>query len=120
MRPASRCCLATFLSGAIVGLLKFDKGDETMSLFQDLLHRMDYFCGVSNAFTDIRQLDAYVLQAEFVVSSFSGEEGNMRSFQESLLPFLLHQCQENFPLQSWNRKASEFCANMTPSGERSI
>lgn len=90
--------LATFLSGAIVGLLKFGKGDETMSLFQDLLHRMDYFCGVSNAFTDIRQLDAYVLQAEFVVSSFSGEEGNMRSFQESLLPFLLHQCQEKLPL----------------------
>lgn len=90
--------LATFLSGAIVGLLKFEENSENMSLFQDLLYRMDYFCGVSNAFTDIRELDNYVLQAEFVVSSFFGEEGNMRSFQESLLPFLLHQCREKLPL----------------------
>lgn len=90
--------LATFLSGSIMGLLKFDKGDETMSLFQDLLQRMDYFCGVSNAFADIRKLDDYVLQAEFVVSSFTGEEGNIRRFQDSLLSYLLYQCCGNLPL----------------------
>lgn len=90
--------LATFLSGAIVGLLKFEENSENMSLFQDLLHRMDYFCGISNAFTDIREMDNYVLQAEFVVSYFSVEEGNMRLFKNSLLPYLLHQCQEKLPI----------------------
>lgn len=90
--------LPTFLSGSIVGLLKISQNNETMSLFQDLLHRMDYFCGISNAFTDIQRLDAYVLQAEFVVSSFADTDGNLRQFQDSLLPYLLHQCREKLPL----------------------
>lgn len=90
----------TFLSGSIVGLLKLQEDNEAMEIFRDLLLKMDYFCGVSNPFTDIQKLDDCYHQADFVVDIFSANSAeNLLTFQDCLLPYMLRQCCGKLPFQ---------------------
>ena len=89
---------ATFLSGAIVGLLRVQDEAEDMDVFLELLEQMDYFCGVSNPFTDLQKLDDCFHQAEFIVDLFSADsEQYLLTFQDCLLSYLLRQCSGKLP-----------------------
>jgi len=91
---------ATFLSGSIVGLLKLREGDEEMETFRELLEQMDYFCGLSNPFTQLQKLEDCLHQAEFIVDTFSLESTEqILAFQDCLLPYFLKQCCGKLPAQ---------------------
>lgn len=85
--------------GDIVGLVKWEQGEA--EAFRDLLRRMDYFCGLSNPFTDLRELDTCFRQASFAVGRFP-EQGReeMLPFQDCLLAYFLQHSPGQMPLDA--------------------
>lgn len=91
--------LAGFHRGNIVGLVKWGTGEAEATDFRELLQKMDYFCGLSNPFGDLRELEVYSRQAAFAVESGQGED-TLVYFQNCLLPYFLRQCTGEMPLDA--------------------
>lgn len=91
--------IPVLLKGDIVGLVKWEQGEA--EAFRDLLRRMDYFCGLSNPFTDLRELDTCFRQASFAVGRFP-EQGReeMLPFQDCLLAYFLQHSPGQMPLDA--------------------
>lgn len=93
--------LACIHRGDIVGLVKWEKGEAEAATFRDLLQRMDYFCGLSNPFTDLGELDNSLRQATIASGYCSREKGeSLVFFRDCLLPYFLGQCTREMPLQA--------------------
>lgn len=83
--------------GEIVGLLKLAKSpEETITLFQELLHRMNYTAGLSNKFTDLTHVSLYFLQASYA-SQNNRQDSLLYSFSQCILPYVLYECTNNMP-----------------------
>lgn len=84
---------AVIYQNAIVGIVQAspDNEETVMDIFRDLLRQMDYLGGISLKMRDIRQFDAYFLQASYAVSEGPGRDKNeaLYDFSEYGLQYLL-------------------------------
>lgn len=78
----------------IVGLLRLgekEKG-ETITTFEQTLHRMGYYGGLSHSFTDMTRLKDYFRQAGYAVQQGGETEGVVHYFKDFVLSYMLSAC----------------------------
>lgn len=84
---------ALIYQNSIVGILRVtpESEDSVMTVFSDLLKQMDYYGGISLKMYDIRQFDAYFLQASYTVNEGPGSNrsGALFDFADYSLQYLL-------------------------------
>lgn len=84
---------------------------EVMKIFEDILKRMDYICGLSNPFSDIRDALPYVQQSAYAVGQ---AESQMEAaspffwFGDYALQYMLYECTGAMPVGSiWPQELLE-------------
>lgn len=83
--------------GEIIGLLRLaQKPEETITLFKELLNRMNYTAGLSNKFTDLSHVSLYFLQASYA-SQNNRQDSHLYSFSQCVLQYVLYECTNNMP-----------------------
>lgn len=97
-----RAC-ATLYNGSIVGVLRVNmKSPEIRQKltndFCSLLKKMEYTAGISNPFSRIEELPAYLSQAGYAASQTDGHTSGQTLFyfEEYSLPYMLDQCTGGF------------------------
>ncbi len=99
--PQTIC--ATIFENHITGIFRQRSDQETtLSLFQDLLKRMDYTAAFSDEFTDIQKADDYFHQADYVLEHCIDENADtcIYRFQDYILRYLLQYGCSSLPKTS--------------------
>lgn len=86
----------------LTGLLRCEGGDSTAVVrqFADLAARMGYQCGLSNPFTQLRQLYTYLPQAAFSVTKAQELGLPLCQFERCTLAYLLDSCLGGMTLEA--------------------
>lgn len=87
---------------SLTGLLRCEGEDPTAVArqFADLVDRMGYQCGLSNPFSQLRQLYAYLPQAAFSVTKAQELGLPLCQFERCTLDYLLESCLGDMTLEA--------------------
>ena len=89
----------------IIGLMKISpsaSSPDFLSLFQDLLEKMNYTAGLSNFFTDLSLIRTFFLQADYVIHHFSHNKNTdtLQYFENTILSYILSKCVSDMPIEA--------------------
>ena len=91
----SKSVCAVLLHNEVAGLLRFREGEESLGgqdSFSELLRRMGYYGGISNPFTELSNLDDYLLQAAYSVENSRSSGEDLCFFRDYALDYMLFSC----------------------------
>ncbi len=103
--PQSIFC--TIFHDYIIGLIRVNYSDKTLlnsklAFLGEVAGKMGYVVGVSNAFTDLRDIKPYYHQACYVsnLAVLSEKEPHISYFSDHTLQYILSNCVNDMPLES--------------------